>query len=119
VVRALSERLRLIRLFDTYGPLLSHRQQRLLRLYYHHDLSLGEIAEQQAVSRQAVFDTLRRSTEELEHLEATLAVVEFRRQLAERVTALDAAVQRLAARVGTEAAAEVAQELDALRRILR
>ncbi|MDQ7843259.1 MAG: sigma factor-like helix-turn-helix DNA-binding protein [Armatimonadota bacterium] len=119
MARSLGERLRLIRLFDTYGPLLTHRQQRLLRLYYHHDLSLGEIAERQAVSRQAVFDALRRSTEELEHLEETLAVVEFRRQLAERVAALTAAVQRLTARVGAEAAAEVTQELEALRRSLR
>jgi len=119
VVRALSERLRVIRLFDTYGRLLTRRQQRLLRLYYHDDLSLGEIAEQHGVSRQAVHDALQRSAEELEHLEASLGVVEFRRQLSERVAGLAAAVRRLTDRLGAEEAAEIRQELDVLRRSIR
>jgi hypothetical protein len=114
--RELTERLRIIQLFDTYGRLLSVRQQRLLRLYYHDDLSLGEIAEQDEVTRQAVFDALRRATEEMEHLESSLQMVEARRQLAGRLDALAGAVRRLAERVGPEAVAEVADELDALRR---
>lgn len=114
--RELTERLRIIQLFDTYGRLLSVRQRRLLRLYYHDDLSLGEIAEQDEVTRQAVFDALRRSTEELERLETSLLMVEARRQLAGRLDALAAAVRRLAERVGPDAVAEVEAELDGVRR---
>ena len=114
--RELTERLRVIRLFDTYGRLLSARQQRLLRLYYHDDLSLSEIAEQDEVTRQAVFDALRRSTEELERLEASLQVMESHRQLAGRLDALAAALRRLGERVGGDAVAEVEQELESLRR---
>jgi len=119
VARALRHRLRLIRLFDTYGRLLTRRQRRLLRLYYHDDLSLGEIAERSAVTRQAVHDVLRRSAEELERLEASLRVVAFRQQLSERIDALAAAVARLGKRVGGQAVAEVSQELGVLRRRVR
>jgi len=50
-----------VRLFDAYAGLLTERQKRILRLYYHDDLSLGEIAARAGVTRQAVFDSLRRS----------------------------------------------------------
>lgn len=119
VERKLSDRLRVIGLFDTYGRLLTARQQRLLRLYYHDDLSLGEIARRLAVTRQAVFDTLRRSTGELERLEATLQVVETRTRVARAGDALAAALDRLAARMGEEAVDEAARALEALRRASR
>lgn len=114
--RELTERLRIIQLFDTYGRLLSERQQRVLRLYYYDDLSLGEIAEQDEVTRQAIFDALRRSTEEMEQLERFLQMVEARRRLSGHLEALAGAVRRLGERVGPEAVAEVEGELDALRR---
>jgi predicted DNA-binding protein YlxM (UPF0122 family) len=114
--RELAGRLRIIQLFDAYGGLLSARQQHLLRLYYHDDLSLGEIAERQAVTRQAVFDALRRSTEEMERLESSLQLVASRRQLSTQLDALAEAVRRLGERVGAEAVAEVEGALAALRR---
>src|SRR3989304_3269759 len=58
--RHLSDRLRIIQLFDAYGRLLTDRQQRLLRLYLHDDLSLSEIAERAEVTRPAVYDAGRR-----------------------------------------------------------
>ncbi|HXH82666.1 MAG TPA: sigma factor-like helix-turn-helix DNA-binding protein [Candidatus Tectomicrobia bacterium] len=114
--RELASRLRIIQLFDTYGRLLSARQRHLLRLYYHDDLSLGEIAERQAVTRQAVFDVLRRSTEEMERLEHSLQLVAARRQVNAQLDVLAEAVRRLGERVGAEAVAEVESALAALRR---
>lgn len=123
MARALAERLRITRLFDTYGRLLTAQQQRWLRLYFHDDLSLGEIAERFAVTRQAVHDTLRRSTDELERFESLLHLVETggtaerrRRALAARLAALEESVARLAARLGPEAAGELLAEVTALRR---
>ncbi|MGH2397105.1 MAG: putative DNA-binding protein, partial [bacterium] len=52
--RALADRDRANRMFDAYGRLLTTQQQRLLQRYYQDDLSLGEIAAQTRVSRQAV-----------------------------------------------------------------
>ncbi len=120
----LADRLRVIRLFDAYGKLLTARRQRLLRLYYHDDLSLGEIAARLRVTRQAVSDTLRRSVEELEHLETSLGLLQSRaaatrraRALRARLRALEAAVHSLTRRIGTRAVSGLAREVDALRRL--
>ncbi len=122
----LIDRLRVSRLLDLYGRLLTIRQQRLLRLYYDDDLSLGEIAQRLRVTRQAVFDVLRRSTEELERLEASLHLVEAhdaatrrRRHLDGRLAALEASLPRLARRLGPDAAVELAARIAAVRRAAR
>lgn len=124
--RTLNDRLRITRLFDAYGRLLTDRQQRLLNLYFHDDLSFTEIAERFEVTRQAVYDALRRATGELERLEALLGVVvstaaaaRRRRAVTEQLAALEASVARLAARVGTEAVGEITHEVAALRRVAR
>lgn len=74
----LGNRLRIIRFFDEYGGLLTTRQQRLMRLYYHDDLSLGEIAARLRVTRQAVYDSLHRSIVELTRFERHLGLVRQR-----------------------------------------
>lgn len=73
--RDLAKRLLTIQLFETYGGLLTARQQRLMRLYYFDDLSLAEIAERLRITRQAVHDSLQRSMEELIRLEEHLGLV--------------------------------------------
>lgn len=75
IPRALTGRTGVVRLFDAYAGLLTERQQALLRLYYHEDLSLGEVAGRLGVTRQAVFDSLRRSVAEMERLEARLGIL--------------------------------------------
>ena len=62
-------------LFDFYGSLLTERQQKFVELYYGDDWSLGEIAEQFAVTRQAVHDTLKRAEQILNTYEAKLGLV--------------------------------------------
>lgn len=67
-------------LFDFYGELLTPRQQEVFRLYYYENLSLGEIADLQSVSRQAVHYLLRRALEDLSRFERCVGAVErFRR----------------------------------------
>ncbi|HPT84218.1 MAG TPA: putative DNA-binding protein [Limnochordia bacterium] len=68
--------LRMSLLFDFYGPLLTDRQQDIFQLYYNDDLSLGEIAEELRISRQAVYDTLRRVGLTLEEFEQKLGLVQ-------------------------------------------
>jgi len=48
-------------LFDFYGELLTGKQREYYNLHYNEDLSLYEIAEQSGVSRQAVWDIIRRA----------------------------------------------------------
>ena len=59
-------------LIDLYGNLLTDNQLNILELYYMEDLSLKEIAEELSISRNAVFDTLKRSLNILEDYENKL-----------------------------------------------
>lgn len=71
---SLESRLWLESLFDTYGALLTARQQDVFKLHLHHDLSLGEVAEQLGISRPAVADHLRRAEEFLTRCESSLGL---------------------------------------------
>ncbi len=59
-------------LFDFYQALLTDKQKAYMNLYYLEDLSLGEIAGEHNVSRQAVYDNVRRTEALLEDYEAKL-----------------------------------------------
>lgn len=59
-------------LFDFYQSLLTDKQRTYMDLYYLEDLSLGEIADEYGISRQAVYDNVRRSEVMLEDYELKL-----------------------------------------------
>lgn len=101
--RGLDGRIAVVRLFDAYAALLTRRQREVLGMYYHDDLSLGEIASRSGVTRQAVFDSLRRSVRELRSLESRMGVVAER---ARRARARSSAVARV-----TEIEDEVARRI--------
>lgn len=75
-------------LFDFYGPLLTDRQQNIFDMYFHEDLSLGEISDQLDVSRQAVYDMLKRSGQALTELESKLGLVQRHLELQRHAEAL-------------------------------
>ena len=62
-------------LVEFYGSLLTDKQLEYMELYYGDDYSLGEIAEEFDVSRQAVYDNIRRSAKLLENYEEKLHLV--------------------------------------------
>ncbi len=47
-------------LFDLYGELLSNKQKTIFKYYYEDNLSLSEIATNLNVSRNAIFDTIKK-----------------------------------------------------------
>ncbi|GKW44898.1 UPF0122 protein [Planococcus sp. NCCP-2050] len=59
-------------LFDFYQELLTPKQRSYMMLYYLDDHSLGEIAEAYDITRQAVYDNIRRTEAMLEEYEAKL-----------------------------------------------
>ena len=63
-----------IALFDTYKELLTEKQQEYFILYYYEDLSLKEIADFKNVSRNAVFDQIKKTVSILEDYESKLKV---------------------------------------------
>lgn len=59
-------------LFEFYSTLLTEKQMNYMELYYADDFSLGEIAEEFSVSRQAVYDNIKRTERLLEDYERKL-----------------------------------------------
>lgn len=115
-----------MRLVEVYGRLLTSRQLRLLRMYYLDDLSLGEAADQVDVTRQAVFDSLKRSVDELNRLEGTLhllAMIEDdsrqKELLAESLDELEQTIAGLDGQVDQNRLIKMADEIAALRRACR
>ncbi|MEH7387044.1 putative DNA-binding protein [Bacillus sp. JJ1521] len=59
-------------LYDFYQSLLTPKQRNYMSLYYLDDFSLGEIAEEYEISRQAVYDNIKRTETMLEEYEEKL-----------------------------------------------
>jgi hypothetical protein len=70
----LEERLRLNRLYDLYGALLTERQRQAYEMHEWEDWSLQEISEHLHVSRQGVHDLLSRAKEKLSSCEELLGM---------------------------------------------
>ena len=70
-------------LFDFYGPLLTQRQRELLALYCDEDLTLSEIVAQEGISRQGVYDAVRRGARTLASYERQLGLLARYRRLTE------------------------------------
>ncbi len=62
-------------LFDFYSSLLTDKQRDIFDMYYNLDFSLQEIADELKISRQTVFDTIKRSKTNLYSFEEKLLLV--------------------------------------------
>ena len=62
-------------LYDFYGELLTPRQKSIMQYYYEDNYSLGEIADETGVSRQAVYDAVRKAEKSLHSYEEKLGLV--------------------------------------------
>ena len=67
-----SNREEIIELYDLYSGLLTDKQRSYFEDYYYMDLSITEIAENYSISRNGVFDQLKRTTKLLEEYESIL-----------------------------------------------
>ena len=70
----LEETTRVNLLYDFYGNFLTGRQRECFELYYQHDLSLAEIADNNGISRQGVHDLIKRAVRTLEKTEKRLGL---------------------------------------------
>ena len=74
-------------LLDFYGQLLTEKQRECFDLHFNEDLSLSEIAEQSGISRQGVWDNIRRAEATRRELEEKTGLVrrvmELKRELEE------------------------------------
>ena len=70
------QRMRFVRLYDIYGGLLTDKQQNCMEMHFYNDLSLSEIADEYGVSRQAIYDLIKRAGQILERYEDRLKLLE-------------------------------------------
>ena len=62
-------------LYDFYGELLNEHQRRVYEAFIFQDLSLGEIADEEGISRQGVHDMVKRCTRALTGYEEKLHLI--------------------------------------------
>lgn len=63
-------------LYDFYGELLTDKQKEYYDMHYNQDLSLSEIAEETGITRQGVWDIIRRAEERLQNMENKTGLIE-------------------------------------------
>lgn len=80
------------KLFDYYSNLLNSKHKEVLELYYFQDMSLSEISELMNMTRQGVFDLLKRAENNLQFYETSLGLIEKSKKM---ITDLEAIKDKL------------------------
>lgn len=104
------EHVKLSLLADYYGGLLTEHQLKIVRGYYDEDLSLNELAEETGVTRQAVYDILRRAGDKLKDYEAKLGLVS-------KITCLISRIETVMVSTDTKTAQTLREILDEVKEI--
>lgn len=92
---SLDQRIRDGLLFDSYGMLLTKRQQRVCEMILSQDLSFSEAGEKLGVSRQGAHDLVTRARERMEEYESAFGLVAFGHRLDMMKQSLDENRERL------------------------
>jgi len=66
----------IIELYDLYSNLLTEKQRNYFEDYYYMDLSISEISENYSISRNGVYDQLKRVVNTLKKIEEALKLKE-------------------------------------------
>ena len=101
-------------LLDYYGELLTEKQRECFDLHYNEDLSLSEIAEQLGISRQGVWDNIRRAESAMQEMERKTGLIRKTQENREALSMLKSRLDKLCEMTGGEAqilASEAAAEL--------
>ncbi len=104
------EHVKMSLLADYYGGLLTEHQLKIVRGYYDEDLSLNELAEETGVTRQAVYDILRRAGDKLKDYEAKLGLVS-------KITCLISRIETVMVSTDTKTAQTLREILDEVKEI--
>ena len=81
-------------LFDFYGELLTDKQRDYFDLHYNEDYSLGEIAEMTGISRQGVWDIIKRAEDTLRKTEEKTGLVHRFRETQASLAEIEASLRQ-------------------------
>lgn len=82
-------------LYYQYSSLLTDKQRDILSMHYEEDLSLGEISKILDISRQGVFDSLKRSEIALREYEDKLGLVDKMKKIESKLDKIEEAISSL------------------------
>ena len=75
-LESLEKRVELSKLFDFYGCLLKDNQREIFEDYVFNDYSITEIAAEHGLSRQGIFDTVKRCSKALTEYDEKLGLID-------------------------------------------
>ena len=90
-------------LYDVYGQMLTDKQRNIYDLHLNQDLSLGEIAELEGISRQGVRDSLLRGRQTMEDLDNKLRLIDKDEKLDEIADLLESIAGEIAPKFDRQA----------------
>ncbi len=64
------------KLYDYYSDVLNEKHKKVINQYYLMDLSLKEISENLGITRQGVYDLLKRAEKNLDDIDSKLNIIE-------------------------------------------
>ncbi len=106
-------------LYDTYGNLLKDGQREIFEAYVLDNLSLSEIAEEQGMTRQGVYDTINRTRKKLREYDEKLGLMERSKGME---TIIDSIARVLALSGGdmltAEKRSEISRSIDDLKELI-
>lgn len=101
-------------LFDFYGELLTDHQKNIYSDIVMNDLSYSEVARDEGISRQSVYDLVKRCDKILEEYEEKLKLVEKFLETKERVSKIHELATELKALTKEEALTAKIDEVEAI-----
>ena len=108
-------------LYSQYASLLTKKQREIISMYYEEDYSLGEISQMLNISRQSVYDSLKRSEKALADYEKKLGMVEKLHKAEELLNKLEDRIQTFSKdfdKCNTEDSAQIKDLIDEIRELL-
>ena len=82
-------------LYDFYGVLLTDKQREVMELYHEENYSIVEIAKELRVSKQAVYDNLKKSDSILREYEARLGLMQSMAETRELIGTIESRIEEL------------------------
>ncbi|MBQ9490433.1 MAG: YlxM family DNA-binding protein [Lachnospiraceae bacterium] len=107
-------------LYDFYGDLLTEHQKQVYEAAVFNDMSLGEIAAEQGISRQGVHDLIKRCDKILSEYEEKLHLAERFATAKKKISQIDS-LTRLEEKTATdpEASADLVKRLGEIRSLTK
>ena len=102
-------------LLDYYGDLLTDKQREYFDLHYNQDYTLSEIGEMNGISRQGVWEIVRRAEAAMRAIDEKTGLVSRRRERSEAMRTISESLTPLLESSDAEVVAAARRSLDALK----